>query len=130
MRARMSWPRSSVPKGWARVGVCRRALKSMSLIWILQTSGPNATISTISRSTTRPATASLCRRKRRHASAQGETWRAGFAATAALAVADARVEPGIEEVGDQVEEDHEAGEDEGHAHDDRRVVAQDGVDQQ
>src|SRR5512140_2957383 len=130
MRARMSWPRSSVPNGWARVGVCSRALKSMSLIWIFHTSGPSATISTISVSTTRPATASLCRRKRRHASAQGEVWRASVAAGAALAVADPRVEPAIEQVGDQVEEDDEAGEDEGHRHHHRRVVAQDRVDQE
>src|SRR4051812_30932717 len=131
MRARMSWPRSSVPNGCVRVGVCRRALKSISLIEIRQKSGPKATISTMMVSTISPATASLWRRKRRHASAPGETLRRGAAAAAvsALAVADARVEPAIEQVGDQVEEDHEAGKDEGHGHHHRRVVAQDRVDQ-
>src|SRR5471032_2674676 len=116
MRAKMSWPRSSVPKGCAAVGVFSRAEKSMSLICSFHTSGPNATINTITESTTSPATASLCRRKRRHASAAGETlrMRAGATATGALAVADAGVEPAIEQVGDQVEEDDEAGEHEGH----------------
>src|ERR1700704_5287500 len=100
MRAKTSWPRSSVPNGWARVGVFRRALKSMSLIATFQKIGPKITISTITPSTTRPASASLWRRKRRHASAQGEVSLRRFDA-AALAVADARVEPAIEQVGDQ-----------------------------
>src|SRR6187399_1565069 len=133
MRAKMSWPRSSVPNGWTEVGVCRRDVKSMSLIATFQTSGPNATMSTITVRTTRPMTASRCRRKRRHASAAGETLRrrAGTAVSAAgLAVADAGVEPAIEHVGDQVEEDDETREHEGHRHDHRRVVAQDGVDQE
>src|ERR1035438_10107105 len=119
MRAKMSWPRSSVPKGCIRVGVLRRDVKSMSLIEIFQSSGPNETISTIASSTRSPATASLCRRNRRHASAAGETLRRREAAT-----------PAIEEIGDQVEDDDEAGEDEGHAHHHGRVVAQNRVDEQ
>src|SRR5712671_3484078 len=109
MRANTSCPRSSVPNGWPSDGGFRRALKSMSLIASFQNKGPNATISTMMPSTMSPATASLWRRKRRHASAQGEvSLRRG---ATALAVADAGVEPAIEQVGDQVEEDHEAGED-------------------
>src|ERR1019366_3963918 len=127
MRAKMSWPRSSVPKGWAIVGVFSRAVKSMSLIESFHKSGPNTTISTIMASTTSPATASLCRRKRRHASAAGETFRRRGDAPS---IADARVEPAIEQVGDQVEENDEAGKDEGHPHDHGRVVAQDRVDEQ
>src|SRR6478736_4922814 len=134
MRAKMSWPRSSVPNGWLAVDVCRRDVKSMSLIATFQTSGPNTTMSTITLRTTRPMTASRCRRKRRHASAAGETLRrrrgAAAAPTLALAVGDAGIEPAIKKVGDEVEEDDEAGEHEGHRHHDRRVVAQDGVDQE
>src|SRR4051812_28649874 len=106
MRAKMSCPRSSVPNGWFAVGVCRRDVKSMSLIATFQSSGPTATISTMIARTIRPATAILCRRKRRHASAAGETLRCRADAGAGLAIADAGVEPAIEQVGDQVEEDH------------------------
>src|SRR5436190_157673 len=128
MRAKTSCPRSSVPKGWASDGGLRRALKSMSLIASFQNSGPKATIRTMMPSTISPATASLWRRKRRHASAHGEvSLRRG---AMALAVADAGVEPAIEQVGNQVEDDDEAGKDEGHGHHHRRVVAQDRVDQQ
>src|SRR3954454_4666757 len=132
MRARMSWPRSSVPKGCVGVGVLRRALKSMSLICTRQTSGPNATIAIITSSTTSPSTASLWRLKRRHASSHGETLRRGCVAVATTgsAVADAGVEPAIEDVRDEVEGDHEARGDEGHRHHHRRVVALDRVDQQ
>src|SRR5450755_4326736 len=98
----MSWPRSSVPKGCAIVGVFNRAVKSMSLIESFQKIGPKATMKTITASTTRPATASLCLRKRRHASAQGETLR--IRGATALAIADAGVEPAIEQIGDQVEQ--------------------------
>src|SRR5689334_13299903 len=121
MREKMSWPRSSVPNGCFAVGVCRRALKSMSLIDSFQNSGPNATSRTIVASTIRPTTASLWRRKRRHASAHGERLRRRGAPSGGLAIADAGIEPGIEQVGDQVEEDDETGEHEGHRHHDRRV---------
>src|SRR5215218_11197898 len=130
MRAKMSWPRSSVPNGWLAVGVCRREVKSMSLIATFQSSGPIATISTMIARTTRPTTASRCRRKRRHASAAGEALRRRAGTSAGLAIADAGVEPAIEQIGDQVEKDHEAREHERHRHDHRGVVAQDRVDQQ
>ena len=58
--------------GWASEGVARRALKSMSLMATVQTSGPTNTSSTIASSSTRLKTAILWRRKRRQASAQGE----------------------------------------------------------
>src|SRR6187549_1080919 len=102
MRAKMSCPRSSVPNGWVAFGVCRRDVKSMSLIATFQSSGPKATISTMIARTTRPATASRCRRKRRHASAAGETLRREAALE--LAIGDVGIEPAIEEVGDEVEE--------------------------
>src|SRR5947207_13544575 len=104
----------------------------MSLIATFQTSGPTATRTTIATSTVRPTTASRCRRKRRHASAAGETLRRRGAATLSatgLAIADAGVEPAIEQVGDEVEEDDEAREHERHRHDHRRVVAQDRIDE-
>src|SRR5688572_7113742 len=88
----------------------------------------------ISSRMTVPPTARWWRRKRRPTSAQGEVLRlrlaAGAGAASASAVADAGVEPAIEEVCDQVEEDHEAGEHEGHRHDDRRVVGEDSADEQ
>src|SRR5690349_10250559 len=134
MRASRSWPRSSVPNGWVAVGVCSRAPKSMSLMRTFQTRGPIVTIAIIRRITIMPITASRWRLKRRHASAQGELLRrrgAGAACMAAgSAVADAGIEPAIEQVGDEVEGDHEAGEHERDGHDDRRVVALDGIDQQ
>ena len=45
-------------------------------------------------------------------------------------IGDARVEPAIEQVRDQVEEDDEAGEDEGDGHDHGRVVGEHRVDEQ
>src|SRR6476659_3574674 len=129
----MSWPRSSVPNGCFALGVLRRALKSMSLIWTRQASGPKTTRRIIRTRTTSPTTASRCRLKRRHASAHGEMLRRGSAGAirpSGSAIADAGVEPAIEDVGDEVERDHEAGEDEGHGHHDRQVVALDRVDQQ
>src|SRR5947209_16720519 len=126
MRAKMSWPRSSVPNGWPSVGVARRAVKSISLIFSFQTIGPKATIRIIVASTTRPSTASLWRRKRRQASAAGERSRrrggapvaaAAAASGGALAIADAGVEPAIEQIGDEIEQDDEAREHEGDGHD-------------
>src|SRR6187200_2633845 len=116
MRASRSCPRSSVPKGCFIDGPARRAAKSMSLIGTRQRSGPKSTASTITERMSTPMTASLWRRKRRHTSAHGELLlaRAGLAGMSPSAVGDAGVEPAIEEVGDEVEEDHQAGEDEGH----------------
>src|SRR5580698_9793832 len=127
MRARMSWPRSSVPNGWAHDGGSSLEAKSISLIGTRQTSGPSSTASTISARMTVLTMASLCRRKRRHASRPGEkrALRAGVATTApagASAVRDAGVEPAIKDIGNQVEQDDETGEHERHRHHDRRVV--------
>src|SRR5437870_9617961 len=134
IRASRSWPRSSVPNGWPQDGPSRWAVKSISLTGTGQISGPNATASAIRPRIARPATASRWRRKRRQASRPGETCRArpGAAAAglAALAIGDARVEPAIKDVGDKAEQDDETGEDEGHRHDDRRVVGQHRADQQ
>src|SRR6185503_5159577 len=81
---------------------------------------------------TAPATARRWRRKRRQASAHGEWLRARRfgAAPAPLAVRDPGVEPAIEDVGEQVEEDDQAREHEGHRHDHRRVVGEDRADQE
>src|SRR5262245_18081712 len=123
-RASTSWPRSSVPSGWAQDGPCSLATKSISLIGTVQISGPTAIAATISSSTAALSTARRWRRNRRHASCHGEKrWRlrgaAGAAAPgaptgvatdagAASAESDTGVEPGIEDVGDEVAEDDEA----------------------
>src|SRR6185436_6621013 len=132
MRARMSWPRSSVPSGWLHDGRWSFALKSISLIGTCQRSGPTSTASAMMARITAPATARRWRRKRRQASAHGEWLRARRlgSAPAPLAVSDPGVEPAIEEVGDQVAEDHEAREHEGHRHDHRRVVGEDRADEE
>src|SRR4029077_2349249 len=81
--------------------------------------------------TTVLASASRWRRKRRHASSHGEKCRAGRCATCGtLAERDARIEPSIEDVRDEVEQDDEAGEHEGARHDPRRVVGRDRADEQ
>src|SRR4051794_6026544 len=131
MRARISWPRSSVPKGWFSEGGSSRAVKSISLIEIGQRNWPKTTarINT-SRITVLP-TASLCRRNRRQASRAGEICGARPSLAApGLAESNAGVEPAIKHIRDEVEEDHQTREDEGHGHDDRRVVGEDGGDQQ
>src|SRR6267143_2926761 len=131
MRARTSWPRSSVPKGWPHDGPASCALKSMSLIGTCQISGPKATASIISARTTALATARRCRRNRRHVSWASETCLARLTLPSpASTVGDARVEPAIEDVCNQVEQDDQTGEHERHRHDHRRVVGQDGADQQ
>src|ERR1043166_9573537 len=110
MRASRSWPRSSVPKGCAQEGVCIRALKSMSLIATFQTKGPSAIAAIIASRMKVLASARRCRRNRRHASRHGEKGRArrcGAATTSAER--DARIEPSIEHVRDEVEQDDEAG---------------------
>src|SRR6185295_16700128 len=132
MRANRSWPRSSVPIGWRQDGPFSLAVKSMSLIATGQINGPNRTRKAISPSTTRPAIASLWRRNRRQASAHGELLRARSTGGSAMpsAVGDAGVEPAIEDVGEQVEEDYQAGKHERHRHDYRRVVGEDRGDEQ
>src|SRR5512133_73628 len=122
MRAKMSCPRSSVPNGWCQVGGFSRAEKSISLTATFQTSGPNTTSATITASTNMLTSASLWRRKRRHASRMSETLR-GLPGFTGLAITDAGVEPAIKQVGNQVEDDDQAREHEGDPHDHRRVVA-------
>src|SRR5271163_5188916 len=131
MRASRSWPRSSVPNGWLQDGPSRCELKSMSLIGTCHSRGPNATASAINARMTVLATASLCRRKRRQISPAGDARSPrAMPSGIGLAVGDARVEPAIEDVGKQVEQDHEAGEHKRHRHDNRRVVGEDRTDQQ
>src|SRR5215831_15804236 len=118
MRARRSCPRSSVPKGWAADGPCSRALKSISLMGTGHSHGLTSTAVTITARMIAPRKARRWRRKRRHASAPGRTsGRDGAPPAASSAVNDAGVEPAIHDVGEQVEEDDEAGEHERYGHD-------------
>src|ERR1041384_7332785 len=111
MRASRSWPRSSVPNGCAQEGGSIRAAKSMSLIATRHTKGPNAIDKIMISRMMALAKARRWRRKRRQASSHGENGRTLRGATAAIsAEGDARVEPSIEDVRDEVEQDHEAGE--------------------
>src|SRR5688500_10520280 len=87
-------------------------------------------------STTAPVTASTWRRKRRQVSSAGEieralrSWAAATTVAGASAERDAGVEPAIEDICNEVEEDDETGEHEGDAHHDGRVVGEDRGDQQ
>src|SRR5689334_4237693 len=103
----------------------------MSLIGTRHSSGPNVTARAMNARMTLLATASLCRRKRRQISPPGDARspRAIPSATE-LAEGDARVEPAIEDVGKQVEENHQAGEHKRHRHNNRRVIGEDRADQQ
>src|SRR5688572_11732627 len=98
----------------------------MSLIATGQMNGPSTTVAISSSRTTPLATASRCRRKRRHASCHGDVGRflRGWATAdaGASAVRDAGVEPAIDDISQEVEEDDETGDHEGHGHHDRRVV--------
>src|SRR5688500_3891485 len=77
------------------------------------------------------ASARRWRRNRRHASSHGENCRALiFGVAVSSAVADAGIEPSIKNICDEIEQDHQNGGDEGHAHHDRRVVGENGADQQ
>ena len=118
-----------MPKGCFSDGPSSRAVKSMSLMATFQTSGPKTTSRIISISTIKLTIAMRWRQKRRHASRHSETGRTRRTAGMS-AVADARVEPAIDQIGEEVEQDHEASEDKRHGHDHRGVVAQDCVDQQ
>src|SRR5690349_13476044 len=131
MRASRSWPRSSVPNGCAHEGVSMRAAKSMSLIATFQMNGPSAIARIIANSTNVLASASRWRRKRRHASSHGENGRVRrWVTSGTLPERDARVEPSIEDVRDEVEQDDEAGEHERDRHDDGCVVGKNRADQQ
>src|SRR5918999_2267094 len=131
MRASRSWPRSSVPSGCCHDGPTRRALKSISLIATLQANGPSRMASTIAANIAPLTSAMRCRRKRRQASRPGETYRRRMrTAPPVSAEGDARVEPAIKDIGDQVEEDDEAGEHERHGHHDWGVIGEDRADQE
>src|SRR6266581_6222762 len=131
MRAKRSWPRSSVPNGCAQEGVARRAVKSISLIGMRQTSGPNSTADVSSVRTTTLTTAMRWRRNLRHTSTPGETRRRRpTSGIATSAIGDAWVEPAIDDIGQEIEDDDETGEHERHRHDDGGVVGEDGADQQ
>src|SRR5262245_10820811 len=131
MRANRSWPRSSVPNGCCHEGPARRAVKSMSLMGTCHHSGPNTTVRMINAKMAALATAKRWRRKRRHDSRLGGTrLRAASARSATSAVGNARVEPAIDEVCEQIEQNDQAGEDECHRHDGRRVVGENRADEQ
>src|ERR1700741_4468445 len=121
MRASRSCPRSSVPNGCAHDGGCIRAAKSMSLIATRHTNGPSAIARIIASRMMALAKASRWRRKGSQASSHGENGRTLRGAAAISAEGDARVEPSIEDVRNEVEQDHEAGEHEGDCHDHRCV---------
>src|SRR6266567_3628620 len=106
--------------------------------------GPTSTANTMMASMPAPKIASWWRRNRRHASPVSVS--AGRLAASApasitsavvplailprLAVGDPRIEPGVDQVRDQGEEDDENREDEDDRHDHRRVVREDGADQE
>src|SRR5262245_36647789 len=127
----MSRPRSSHPSGCARDGPWRMAEKSMSSRDTGHSHGPAMTARIMKPRTMEPATANRCRRKRRHVSCQGETRFARDAVRAlALAVGDTRVEPAIEDICDQVEEDDQAGKHKCDRHHHGRVVPKDRCNEQ
>ena len=120
-------------------GPCSLAVKSISLIGTRHSSGPSSDASTISSSTTAarhgepvPAEAPPRLERRREALRLARLDGDGdrTPAAGASAESDTGVEPAIEDIGDEVEEDDEAGEHEGDAHHDRRVVGEDRGDQQ
>src|SRR3979490_2179420 len=131
MRASRSWPRSSVPNGCSQDGELSRAVKSISLIGRRQSSGPNKTADVSSARITTLATAMRWRRNFRHASAPGETRRERHSSGIAIsAVGDAWVNPAIDNISQEVEDDDETGEHECYRHDDRRIVGEDRRNQQ
>src|SRR5262245_22186759 len=131
MRARRSWPRSSVPKGCCHDGRPRRAVKSMSLIGTVHTVVPSRMASTMAMRMRPLATARRCRLKRRQASSPGEKRRPHARTPAPTSgEGNARIEPAIEDVGDEVEEHDEAREDERHRHYDRGIVGENRADEQ
>src|SRR5262245_6216202 len=131
MRASRSCPRSSVPKGCDQVGPLRRAVKSMSLMATGHRLGPSTIAAIIKARMTALAKARRWRRNLRHASKPGETGRARRRPPGATSTeGDAGVEPSIQDIGDQIEEDDKAGKDKSHGHDHRGVIGQDRADQQ
>src|SRR5262249_30610887 len=131
MRASRSWPRSSVPKGCCHDGCARRAVKSISLMGTGQSVVPSRMASTMAMRMTPPATARRCRLNRRQASSPGEKRRPLVRAPAPTSVeGNARIEPAIEDVGDEVEEHDETREHEGNGHDHRCIVGEDRADEE
>src|SRR5258705_10537828 len=114
MRARTSWPRSSVPSGWAHDGALSLALKSISSMGTRYTSGPVRTASTMRTRTTEPKRARRGRRNRRQAPAvSDEDFRraAGGGAPAeapgaGLPERDAGIAPGQEGIPHEGGNDH------------------------
>ena len=132
MRASRSWPKSSVPNGCCHDGPSRRAAKSISLIGTLQSERPQQ-----NRGNDGEQDHNAHNRQAMAAETSPclEAWRETPLPTAlgrseASAVGDAGVEPAIQDIGDKVEKDDEAGEHEGHGHDDGRVIGEDRADEQ
>src|SRR5450759_4949067 len=107
MRESRSWPRSSVPNGCRQDGGFRRAVKSISLIGTVHNHGPVAKPMTITNKISAPTSANRCRLKRRQMSSESETVRARLKASGGLAERDARVEPAIQDIRQQVERNHQ-----------------------
>src|SRR5262245_25115631 len=103
----------------------------MALIGKAHNEGPSRMASTMASRIAPLTTASGCLRNLRQASSHGEKCRARRRPGAAASpVSDSGIEPAIDDVCDEVEEDHETGEDERNGHDNRGVVGQDRADQQ
>src|SRR5512145_1236826 len=93
--------------------------------------GAASATSTISSNTTAPARAVGCRRNaslKRRTVGEADFGAAPAWATAAMSVADARVEQRVAEVDHEVDDDVDRGEQQRHALDDRIVAPQEGVD--
>src|SRR5688572_30564100 len=130
MRAKRSCPRSSVPKGCLSEGPWSRAPKSISLIGVAHSQGLTRTAVTITARIIAPRKASLWRRKRRHASLPHRACgRTGAPPARLLAVSDAGVEPAIDDVGEESEENHEGRQNERYRHDHRRIDRKDRADE-
>jgi hypothetical protein len=72
------------------------------------------------------ATARRCRLNRRQASSPGENRRPLARSPVRTSVeGNARIEPAIEDIGDEVEEHHETGKDECYGHHHGRIIGED-----
>src|SRR4030095_9054473 len=153
MRANRSCPRSSVPRGWARLGPCRDTAKSMSLMRWWYTRGPRSVLSVKTMRMVMPKRARRCRQKRcqkfRHRlwglAVASPMAPYGAAVTAVMALSDCsrivetprtssavgnpRVEQAIDKVSKQIEQDHQSCIDKGNRHDYRRVGTLNGSNQ-
>src|SRR5260370_39727275 len=103
----------------------------MSLIGTCHHNGPSTTVRMINAKIAALATANRWRRKRRQDSRpRGTRLRAASARSAMSAVGNAWVDPAIVEVCEQIEQNAQAGEDECHRHDRRRLVGENRADEQ